>query len=115
MANQPNHKLTSPDIWIRLLYMIVFWFLLILARCAVGVLALLQFLLAVLTGSPNQSLCGIGHSVGLWTLQAMRFLTFDSEDKPFPFQDWPTAPEVGADVAPERPDAPDENDSDTRP
>ena len=42
MANESNYRLANPDVWIRLLYMILFWFLLVLARFAVGLLAVLQ-------------------------------------------------------------------------
>ena len=92
MANQnhSNHNLGNPDVWIRLLYMIIFWFVLVLARFAVGLLAVLQFLLVLLTGAPNENLRGMGGAIAVWTLQTMRFLTFKSDDKPFPFQDWPT-------------------------
>lgn len=93
MANEPKHHLANPDVWIRLLYMILFWFLLVLARFAVGLLAVLQFLLVLLTGAPNEHLRSMGGSVGVWTLQTMRFLTFSSDAKPFPFQDWPAPDE----------------------
>lgn len=89
MANDSNHNFANPNVWIRLLYMIMFWFLLVLARFAVGLLAVLQFVLVLLTGAPNEPLRAMGGAIGVWTLQTMRFLTFSSEDKPFPFQDWP--------------------------
>lgn len=93
MANESNHNLANPDVWIRLLYMILFWFLLVLARFAVGLLAVLQCLLVLLTGAPNEHLRAMGGSIGVWTLQTMRFLTFSSDAKPFPFQDWPVLEE----------------------
>lgn len=89
MANHSNHNLTNPDVWIRLLYMIIFWFLLVLARFAVGLLAVLQSFLVLLAGAPNDHLRRMGGAIAVWTLQTMRFLTFSSDDKPFPFQDWP--------------------------
>lgn len=99
MENRSTHNLANPDVWIRLVYMIVFWLLLVVARFAIGLLGLLQFLLVLLTGSDNDGLRRMGASVSQWTLQTMRFLTFNTEDKPFPFQEWPGTEENPTDAA----------------
>lgn len=98
MENRSTHNLANPALWIRLVYMILFWLLLVVARFAIGLLGLLQFLLVLLTGTDNERLRGMGESISQWVLQAMRFLTFNSERKPFPFQDWPRAEELPLEV-----------------
>jgi len=89
MEQQTKTNLLNPETWIRLLYMIVFGLLSVLARMVIWVVAVLQFLLVLVTGSGNQNLRDLGQGASKWTYQAFLFLTFNSNDKPFPFSDWP--------------------------
>ena len=89
MEQQTKTHLLNPETWIRLLYMIVFGLLSILARMVVWVVAVLQFLLVLITGTDNKNLRDLGQGAAKWTYQAFLFLTFNSNDKPYPFSDWP--------------------------
>lgn len=89
MEQQTKTHLLDPETWIRLLYMIVFGLLSILARMVVWIVAVLQFLLVLITGADNKNLRDLGQGAAKWTYQAFLFLTFNSNDKPFPFSDWP--------------------------
>ena len=50
-----------------------------------------QFLTLLLTGSDNKNLRNFGQSLASWIFQIMQFLTFNSNSKPFPFDDWPNS------------------------
>ena len=89
MEQQTKTNLTNPDIWIRLLYMLVFGIALFVARMIIWVIAVLQFILVLVTGDDNVNLRNLGQGVARWSFQAFLFLTFNSEEKPFPFSDWP--------------------------
>jgi len=89
MEQQTKTYLLNSETWIRLLYMIVFGLLSILARMVVCIVAVLQFLLVLITGADNKNLRDLGQGASRWTYQAFLFLTFNSDDKPFPFSDWP--------------------------
>jgi hypothetical protein len=89
MEQQTKTHLLDPETWIRLLYRIVFGLLSILARMVVWIVAVLQFLLVLITGADNKNLRDLGQGAAKWTYQAFLFLTFNSNDKPFPFSDWP--------------------------
>jgi hypothetical protein len=89
MEQQTKTYLLNSETWIRLLYMIVFGLLSILARMVVWIVAVLQFLLVLITGAENKNLRDLGQGASKWTYQAFLFLTFNSDDKPFPFSDWP--------------------------
>ncbi len=91
MADNSGNNLTNPDLWIRLVYMILFGLLTFLARMVVLVVAAIQFLLVLFTGQGNYNLKVLGDGVAQWTDQAYRFLSFADEQKPYPFQDWPSA------------------------
>lgn len=104
MEQQTKTNLLNPDTWIRLLYMIVFGLLSVLARMVVWVVAVLQFLLVLVTGRDNTNLRDLGQGASKWTYQAFLFVTFNSDEKPFPFSDWPEidSPEIDStDTEPE--------------
>lgn len=44
----------------------------------------------MLTFAPNARLVSFGRSLGRYLQQIAYFLTFASEDTPFPFSDWPS-------------------------
>jgi|SRR5690606_17668962 len=107
MSEHKAQNFTNPDLWIRLIYMIVFALLAVLARWVVTLIALFQFILMLVTGADNQNLRALGDGIARWTQQAYQFLTFAAEQKPYPFQDWPMPftnlqqPEAAADAAAE--------------
>lgn len=94
-------NITSSDHWIRLLFMILFAVVLYVAGIVVGVLVLVQFLFALITGSDNTNLRQLGDSLTQYIAQTLRFLTYNSNEKPFPFADWPEAAPVAEVVEPE--------------
>lgn len=89
MSEQNETNLTNTELWVRLVYMVVFALLLTIARLMIWAVAALQFLLVLFTRQDNTNLRKLGQGATLWIMQAHLFLTFNSEDKPFPFSDWP--------------------------
>ncbi|WP_052481135.1 DUF4389 domain-containing protein [Gilvimarinus agarilyticus] len=94
-------NITSSDHWIRLVFMILFALVLYVAGIVVGVLVLVQFLFALITGSDNTNLRQLGDSLTQYIAQTLRFLTYNSSEKPFPFADWPEPAPVAEVVEPE--------------
>lgn len=84
-----NQSLTSPDLWIRLIYMLIFWLLSFIARVVIGIVAFIQFFVVLFSGETNKNLKDLGEGIASWTQQNYRFLCFASDQKPYPFQDWP--------------------------
>ncbi|MCP8898878.1 DUF4389 domain-containing protein [Gilvimarinus xylanilyticus] len=84
-------NITSADHWMRFVYMLLFAVILYVAGIVVGVVVLIQFLFALFTGSDNTQLRQLGDSLSQYIHAALRFLTYNSDDKPFPFADWPEA------------------------
>ena len=93
MSNNNQTNLASADLWIRLVYMVLFGALSWLARVVILIIAAIQFLLVLLAGNGNGNLRQLGDGIARWTQQAYAFLTFASDDKPYPFQDWPAPAE----------------------
>jgi hypothetical protein len=82
-------SLTNVDTWIRLAYMVLFAVLVMAARLVVSVVVVVQFALVLIFGKDNENLRNLGQGLGKWVYQAIMFLTFNSNNKPFPFDEWP--------------------------
>ncbi|UZJ45650.1 DUF4389 domain-containing protein [Marinimicrobium sp. C6131] len=93
-------NVTSGKHWLRLVYMLLFAVLLYVAGLVMGVVIVLQFLFALLTGSPNGNLRQFGESLALYIYRVLEFLTYSRDDKPFPFSDWPDATVPSSSTAP---------------
>ena len=83
-------NLKSKSIWMRLLFMLVITFLYSVSRIVVGAVVVVQFFWVLFTGETNQKLQEFGKSLATYTNQIILYLTFNTEERPFPFDvDWP--------------------------
>ncbi len=76
--------------WIRVLFMLVFaaaLYFIILPL--ILVLSIAQALFSILTGDSNANLRYFSATLELYISQIINFLTYNSEEKPFPFSDFP--------------------------
>ncbi|WIO75545.1 DUF4389 domain-containing protein [Porticoccaceae bacterium LTM1] len=90
MTDKPvKTNLLNVNVWIRLIYMVIFGLLMMLARAVIWVVVALQFILVLVTGKDNDNLRNLGQGLGKWVYQGVLFLSFNSEEKPYPFSDWP--------------------------
>jgi len=88
-----KNNLKARATWLRLFFMLVVILLYWVARLVVGMVVLLQFFWVLFTGEANRSLEGLGQSLATYTYQIIRYLTFNTEERPFPFDaDWPDGP-----------------------
>ncbi len=86
-----ERNLKSRSTWMRLVFMIVVVFLYGVSRVVVGAVVVLQFFWTLFTGQPNVRLAELGQSLATYTYQIICYLTFNTEQRPFPFDlDWPT-------------------------
>ena len=84
----------SPEkrsLWVRVLLMILLALAFHLAITVLGVLALVQLVLAIIAGGPNERLSHFGRGLGQYFRELGEFLIFAREEAPFPFSDWPSA------------------------
>lgn len=78
------------DFWIRLIFMIVFWAVLNIAMSVFGIALLLLTIVRFGSQYEFEILDKIVISTARFIGQIFEFLSFQTEEKPFPFQDWPT-------------------------
>ncbi len=86
-----GERLLSVEHWLRFVFMVLFAIIVSIAGYVMMALVLLQFLLSLITGEANDNLREFGGRLSQYIYQILRFLTYNSQDKPFPFADWPDA------------------------
>lgn len=87
MSNTPT-SVPQRNLWLRALLMLLMGIGFQLAATLLGVLAVVQFVLA-LVNTPNARLSQFGRSLGQYLRQIADFVGFATEEVPFPFSDWP--------------------------
>jgi len=84
-------NLKSRTTWLRLVFMCIFGMLASLAGMVGSVIVVLGFLWVLFKGEVNPELRQVGHSIASYMYEIIRYLTFNTDDKPFPFgSSWPS-------------------------
>ena len=99
MRDETKANLTSESTWIRLIHMIVLVIAFNIAELVIGAVVIFQFLSKLVTGKANEHLKVFGAQIGRYICRIIRFLTFETEDKPFPFASWAAMPSGSGDKA----------------
>lgn len=95
LHSEENHpsladNLKSKSIWLRLVFILVITLLYSVSRIVVGAVIIVQFFWVLLTAESNQKLQTFGQTLATYTYQIVNYLTFNTEERPFPFDnDWP--------------------------
>ena len=84
----------KPAFWLRLIPMIIYAISLWLAFHLLLLIAAVQFIWNAINDEPNEHLSKFGDSLSKWMKSVAKFMTYRSEDKPFPWTQWPDADEV---------------------
>jgi hypothetical protein len=79
------------SIWLRGLFMLLFVLIYGVAELVILAVALTQFGWLLATEEINERLQHFGASLSEFAFEVMRFWTFVTEEKPFPFSPWPEA------------------------
>lgn len=86
-------KQTRRDTWFRLLFVLLFAVIYSIAEIVLFFTVIVQFGFVLITGQRNDKLLEFGAALSEFIYQILRYVTFNSEDRPFPFSDWPAVPD----------------------
>ena len=78
------------NLWIRLLYMILFLLIYSVSETIVLLTTLVAFGFRLFGKSVPERVLWVGRSFARFIQQVIVFLTFNTEEPPFPFSAWPT-------------------------
>lgn len=76
-------------LWVRLLFMLGFWFLGNLAFSISIFLGALQFVVILIRGDANAELKTFSRNLIKFVWQCLAYVTFNTNDKPFPLNRFP--------------------------
>lgn len=91
LNNQSLEKnVKSKATWLRLFFILIFVGLYFVSRMVLFAVVVVQFFWLLLNGVINEALRALGQSLATYTYQIVRFLTFNTNVRPFPFDTpWP--------------------------
>jgi hypothetical protein len=92
MSGHIKENVTRRSIWLRLVFMIVLSIAYGLAELVILAVVVFQFLASLFAGRPNHQLARFGRNLARYLQQIIVYVTFATEEKPFPFMPWPDEP-----------------------
>ena len=84
-----KENVKNSGVWLRGLFIIIFGAILYFAVILVWLLVVFQFVSKLLTGNVNPQLAGFGTGLVRYISQVLGYITFQSDERPFPFSPWP--------------------------
>lgn len=100
MNDEVKQRLQSTETWVRALFMLLFVFIQSGVKFMIMLLAMFQFGSTILTGQANTLLLKLGRQLAVYDYQINLFLTFNTEQRPFPFSSWPVSDDKFPDAKP---------------
>lgn len=86
-----KQKVTDKPTWTRGLYILLFIFIYSIAELVVYAVVVFQFLFSLFTGTRNEQLLVLGKNLSTFIYEVLQYITYTSDDKPYPFGPWPGA------------------------
>ncbi len=88
MQDQINENLKKIDTWKRIVFMLIYALIDSLVKLLIWMVVLLQVGSVLFTGQANANILSFGRSLSTYHYHILLFLTFNTEQLPFPFSDW---------------------------
>jgi len=77
------------DGWLRVAFVAVFWVVFYLSQLVIAVVVAAQCAFTLIAGAPNPQLTAFGDSLSRYVQEILRYVTFNTDQRPFPFSDFP--------------------------
>lgn len=90
MNEEIKQRLQTKEIWQRGLFILFFMFVYGFSNSLVIGILFFQYATLIVTGKVNEFLLDFSRNLSVYIHQIINFLTFNSEQRPFPFSAWPT-------------------------
>lgn len=84
----PTH-IDNKSGWQRVLFTAVFWVIFYISQLVIAAVVIAQCLFLLIGGKPNDQLLKFGENMSRYVHDILKFVTFNSEQRPFPFSDFP--------------------------
>jgi SAM-dependent methyltransferase len=96
MSGDLKENVTRRSIWLRFCFIIILGMAFGVAEIIIFAVVAFQFLSSLFMGQTNDQLTRFGRNLARYLQQVAVYLTFASEEIPFPFMPWPDEPHEAA-------------------
>lgn len=96
MSENLKENVKRRSIWLRLVFMIVLSVAFNVAEVIIFAVVAFQFLASLFSGQANDRLARFGRNLARYLQQIAVYVTFATDEKPFPFAPWPDEPHEAA-------------------
>lgn len=100
MEGENSSHVKNKGTWMRLVHMVVLAIAFNVSELVIAVTVLYQFLTTLFTGAPNDNARRLGSEFGAYVRAIVRYMTYDTEERPFPYAPWGSTQDSGAIVTP---------------
>lgn len=91
MKKTLKENLSSRQVWQRGGFILIFALFYGVSKIVVGAIVLFQFATLLITHEVNGRLAGFSQSLSAYIYQLLQYMMCNSDEKPFPFTDWPAS------------------------
>jgi hypothetical protein len=89
MKEEMRENLRDEGIWLRGVFMLFFLIAYNIAEVLIVLITLFQFVTVLLTRRVNETVLRLGNNLSIFAFEVFQYVTFNSNDRPFPFSPWP--------------------------
>jgi len=94
-----KQNLQDGGAWMRLFYILLFAVIYSVGEVVLTMVVIFQFFCVLFTGGKNAQVLKLGGQLSDFLYHVLRYLTYNTDERPYPFSDWPSgskAPEAAA-------------------
>lgn len=92
MKEEIKQRLQKNKTWKHALNILFFVIIYGISKFVIIAVTFFQFCTILLVGRTNEQLLKFGQNLSTYIYQIVSFLTFNTEERPFPFSAWPDGP-----------------------
>lgn len=96
MSEELKENVSDKNTWLRLLFLILFAVVLGLSDLLLAAIVILQFGFVLFTRKRNTELLDFGAQLARFRYHVVRFLTYNTDERPWPFVSWPDGHATGS-------------------
>jgi hypothetical protein len=89
-SSHASSKGANKALWVRALFIFLYCVIAYVAAFIVLLIAVVQFISTLMIKKPNEHLLNFSKCLGVYIFEIIYFITFNTDEMPFPFKAWPT-------------------------
>lgn len=89
MSDDYKQNIKDHSTWMRGLYIVLFTVIYSVTEIVIALIVTFQFLSVLLTRQTNDKLLSLSMSLSTYIFQILKYVTFNSSERPYPFSDFP--------------------------